>query len=51
MAYRWTNDLTAADVTPEAAWLNRRQIIASGGAALGAIAAGRATAQAERAAG
>ena len=45
MARRWTNDLTRADVTPEVAWLNRRQIIASGGAALGAIAAGRAAAQ------
>ena len=39
MARRWINDLTYADVTPKAAWLNRRQIIASGGAALGAIAA------------
>ena len=46
MAHRWTNDLTTADVTPEAAWLNRRQIIASGGAALGAMATGRAAAQA-----
>ena len=39
MAYRWTNDLTAADVTPKAAFLNRRQIIA-GTVGLGAIAAG-----------
>ena len=39
MARRWTNDLTPADVTPKAAWLNRRRIIASGGMALGAIAA------------
>ena len=46
MAHRWTNDLTEVDATPEAAWLNRRRIIASGGAALGALAAGRAGAQA-----
>ena len=39
MAHRWTNDLTAADVTPKAALLNRRQIIA-GTMGLGAIAAG-----------
>ncbi len=39
MAYRWTNDLTHADVTPKAAFLNRRQIIA-GTLGLGAIAAG-----------
>jgi sulfoxide reductase catalytic subunit YedY len=36
MAYRWTNDLTAADVTPKAAVMNRRQIMA-GAAGLGAI--------------
>lgn len=36
MAYRWTNDLTAADVTPKAAFMNRRQIMA-GAAGLGAI--------------
>ncbi|WP_183526494.1 protein-methionine-sulfoxide reductase catalytic subunit MsrP [Yoonia ponticola] len=36
MAYRWTNDLTHADVTPKAAFLNRRQILA-GTAGLGAI--------------
>ena len=36
MAYRWTNDLTEADVTPKALWLNRRQLMAgaAGGAAL-----------------
>lgn len=28
MAYRWKNDLTAADVTPETAFLNRRQMLA-----------------------
>ncbi|MBS1301969.1 protein-methionine-sulfoxide reductase catalytic subunit MsrP [Loktanella sp. SALINAS62] len=45
MAYRWKNDLTAADVTPKAAFLNRRQMIA-GTAGLGAIAyAGGAQAQ------
>ncbi|RDC69799.1 protein-methionine-sulfoxide reductase catalytic subunit MsrP [Rhodovulum sp. 12E13] len=33
MAHRWTNDLTHDDVTPERAWLNRRQIIAAGGLA------------------
>lgn len=45
MARRWTNDLTHADVTPRALWLNRRQIIA-GAAGLGAIAAaGPAAAQ------
>ena len=45
MAHRWTNDLTPADVTPKAAFLNRRQLIA-GTAGLGAIAmAGAARAQ------
>ena len=32
MAHRWKNDLTKEDVTPYAAFLNRRQII---GAAMG----------------
>ncbi len=36
MAHRWTNDLTRADVTPKAAYLNRRQILA-GTIGLGAI--------------
>ena len=36
MAYRWTNNLTAADVTPKDAFMNRRQIMA-GAAGLGAI--------------
>ena len=46
MARRWTNTLTAADVTPQALWLNRRQVIA-GLAGLGAMAAApRAQAQA-----
>ncbi|WP_108814053.1 protein-methionine-sulfoxide reductase catalytic subunit MsrP [Loktanella sp. Alg231-35] len=45
MAYRWTNDLTQADITPKAAYLNRRQILA-GTIGLGAIGlAGRANAQ------
>ncbi len=45
MAYRWTNKLTPADVTPKAAYLNRRQILA-GTVGLGAIGlAGRAAAQ------
>lgn len=38
MAHRWKNNLTWGDVTPEAAFLNRRQIIA--GMAAGGIAAG-----------
>ncbi|KJZ21089.1 protein-methionine-sulfoxide reductase catalytic subunit MsrP [Loktanella sp. S4079] len=45
MAYRWTNDLTRADITPKSAYLNRRQILA-GTAGLGAIGfAGAAQAQ------
>ncbi len=47
MAYRWTNDLTAADVTPKSVFMNRRQIIA-GTIGLGAIAAG-VSAQAQEA--
>jgi len=47
MAYRWKNDLTLADATPKAAYLNRRQILA-GTFGLGAIAAaGLAEAQEE----
>ena len=47
MAHRWTNDLTRDDVTPRAAYLNRRQIMA-GMAGLGlAGIAGPATAQEE----
>lgn len=39
MANRWKNTLTAADVTPKAHWLNRRQIMKGAGAlGLGAIA-------------
>ncbi|MGR3463434.1 protein-methionine-sulfoxide reductase catalytic subunit MsrP [Limimaricola sp.] len=45
MAYRWTNDLTRADVTPRGLFLNRRQIMAGAGAlGLGGLA-GRAGAQ------
>ncbi|MEO1680202.1 MAG: protein-methionine-sulfoxide reductase catalytic subunit MsrP [Pseudomonadota bacterium] len=42
MAHRWTNDLTHADVTPRAAWMNRRQIIAAGGSLAAFAAAGAA---------
>ncbi len=35
MANRWTNTLKESDVTPEAAFLNRRQIIAGAAAGLG----------------
>lgn len=37
MARRWTNDLTADDVTPQAVWMNRRHVLAAlgGAAALG----------------
>lgn len=46
MAYRWTNDLTRDDITPHAAYLNRRQIIGGLGAGLGLAALPRnATAQ------
>ena len=47
MAHRWTNRLTRADATPEAIWLNRRQILAGLGAAgaLSATGAGQARAQ------
>ncbi len=45
MAYRWTNDLTPADITPKSVYLNRRQILA-GTVGLGAIGlAGAAAAQ------
>ena len=47
MAHRWTNDLTRADATPKAMWLNRRQIMAgTAGAGLVAALGGRAAAQA-----
>jgi len=40
MAYRWTNNLSRADATPEWAFLNRRQLIAgaAAGAGLAALA-------------
>lgn len=41
MACRWTNDLTLDDVTPQGAFLNRRQIMAGmAGLGLGAMAGG-----------
>ncbi|KNG94532.1 protein-methionine-sulfoxide reductase catalytic subunit MsrP [Pseudaestuariivita atlantica] len=46
MAQRWTNDLTWNDVTPEAAYLNRRQLMA-GVAGLGLAAALPGAARAE----
>ncbi|EEX08909.1 protein YedY [Ruegeria lacuscaerulensis ITI-1157] len=46
MAHRWTNTLTYADVTPRAAFLNRRQVMAGlAGSGLAAMA-GRAQAEA-----
>jgi len=41
MAYRWTNDLTRADVTPKPLFLNRRQIM-RGAAGLSLASAGLA---------
>jgi sulfoxide reductase catalytic subunit YedY len=40
MAGRWKTDVTWADVTPKAAWLNRRQIMAGAGAVSLMAAAG-----------
>ena len=37
MAGRYKSDLKWSDVTPKAAWLNRRELIAGGAAAVGAI--------------
>ena len=46
MARRWTNDLTLADATPEAAFWNRRQIIAGlAGTGLAAALGSRAHAE------
>ncbi len=46
MAHRWTNTLTPADVTPRAAFLNRRQVMAGlAGSGLAALS-GRAQAEA-----
>ncbi|AHM03161.1 Putative sulfite oxidase subunit YedY [Roseibacterium elongatum DSM 19469] len=48
MAHRYTSDLTWADVTPKALYLNRRQIIAGGGALVaGGLAGGGLRAQQE----
>ena len=41
MAYRWKNDLTHADATPEHVWLNRRQIL-GGLSTAGLVGAGLA---------
>ncbi len=47
MAYRWKNDLSAADVTPEAVFWNRRKILAGlAGSGLAAMAGQSAQAQA-----
>lgn len=48
MAYRWNNTLTHKDVTPEAAFLNRRQVMAGAAAGLGLAGMG-ASASAEEA--
>lgn len=46
MAYRWKNDLTQADVTPKGLFMNRRQLMAGAGAAMGAgLIGGQARAQ------
>lgn len=42
MAYRWNNTLTHKDVTPEAAFLNRRQVMAGAAAGLGLAGMGAA---------
>lgn len=47
MAYRWTNDLSRADTTPEWAFLNRRQLIAGAAAGAGLAALGGAAQAAE----
>ncbi len=48
MAYRWKNDLKECDVTPEAAFLNRRQLMAGAVAGIGLAGLGqRAQAEAE----
>ncbi|MEP2470525.1 MAG: mononuclear molybdenum enzyme YedY, partial [Paracoccaceae bacterium] len=46
MAYRWTNNLTRNDVTPERYFLNRRQVMAGAAAGIGLVGAG-ASAQAQ----
>jgi sulfoxide reductase catalytic subunit YedY len=47
MAFRWKNTLTPADVTPEAMFLNRRQIIAGAMAGAGLAGSGAAVAAEE----
>jgi len=47
MAFRWTNDLRPEDVTPEAVFMNRRQLI--GGLAAGTILGSTGMAQAQEA--
>lgn len=50
MAHRWSNRLTAGDVTPREVFLNRRQLIGVGAAGLGLAALGQpamATAQSD----
>jgi len=48
MAFRWKNDLTAADVTPHSVFMNRRQILAgAAGLGLGSIAGPLAAATGE----
>lgn len=48
MAKRWTNDLTSADVTPEAIFWNRRKILgALGATGIGSIAGGVQAQEAE----
>ncbi len=47
MARRWTNDLSIADATPYAAYINRRQIMASAAGLIGATALGLGRANAQ----
>lgn len=49
MAHRWKNDLTKEDVTPYAAFLNRRQIMAGLGLGLAGLTAGQAQAAGDEA--
>ncbi|MBF9038242.1 MAG: protein-methionine-sulfoxide reductase catalytic subunit MsrP [Paracoccaceae bacterium] len=47
MARRWTNDLSIADATPYAAYINRRQIMAGAAGLVGATALGLGRANAQ----
>lgn len=49
MAFRWTNTLTDKDVTDEAAYLNRRQLMAGAAAGFGLAGIGVSGAQAQEA--